>query len=264
MSPSATLGPVAGLMIDLDGVLYVGDRPVPGAREALEAITAAGIPCRFLTNTTTRGAAAVSDKLHGLGFPIEDASIFSAVSATLGYLRDQPEPPSIHPVVRDSILPEFREFARDDERPDFVIIGDIGAAWSYALMNQIFRQLDRGSRLLAMHRNRYFQTEEGLSVDIGCFVAGLEAVSGQQAIVIGKPSPDFFRTCLDSLELKAEEVVMIGDDIESDVGAAQACGIRGALVKTGKFRPGQLDDSEVDPDALLGSFAELPAALGLE
>lgn len=264
MSPSATLGPVAGLMIDLDGVLYVGDRPVAGAREALEAITAAGIPCRFLTNTTTRSAAAVADKLHGLGFPIEDASIFSAVSATLGYLRDQPEPPSIHPVVRDSILPEFREFARDDERPDFVIIGDIGAAWSYALMNQIFRQLDRGSRLLAMHRNRYFQTEEGLSVDIGCFVAGLEAVSGQQAIVIGKPSPDFFRTCLDSLELTAEEVVMIGDDIESDVGAAQACGIRGALVKTGKFRPAQLDESEVDPDALLESFAGLPAAIGLE
>lgn len=263
MNRSGQLGPVAGLMIDLDGVLYVGDRPVDGAREGLERITAAGIPCRFLTNTTTRTAAAVADKLHRLGFPVDPAAIFSAVSATVGYLRARATPPSIHPVVRDSVLPEFREFARDDERPDFVVIGDIGAAWSYALMNQIFRQLDRGSRLLAMHRNRCFQTEEGLSVDIGCFVAGLEAVSGQQAIVIGKPSPEFFGSCLESLGLEAREVAMVGDDIESDVGAAQACGIRAALVKTGKFRPHQLDPGGVVPDALLDSFAGLPAAIGL-
>ena len=114
-----------------------------------------------------------------------------------------------------------------------------------------------------MHRNKFFQTEDGLRLDIGAFVAGLEYVTGQSAIVIGKPSREFFAAGLRSLELEAGDVVMVGDDIESDVGGAQAAGLRGVLVRTGKFRPGHAAASGVEPEAVLDSIADFPRWLGI-
>ncbi|MEM6910599.1 MAG: TIGR01458 family HAD-type hydrolase [Verrucomicrobiota bacterium] len=253
---------ISGLLIDLDGVLYVGGEVIPGALEALAELRAAEIPFRFVTNTSTRTAASLQKKLARLGFVVREEEIFSAVTATLGYLRALGgPPPSVHAVVRDAVLPDFREFPREDEQPDYVVIGDIGANWSYGLMNRIFRQLHAGARLLAMHRNRFFMAEDGLHVDIGCFVAGLEHVSGQEAVVIGKPNRAFFEAALASLGCQPEEVGMIGDDLESDVGAAQRLGIRGIQVRTGKFSQSQLEASSVVPDAVLGSISELPSWL---
>ena len=158
-------------------------------------------------------------------------------------------------------MPEFAEFPKDLESPEFVLIGDIGAAWSYPLMNTIFRQLEQGAELVAMHKNRFFQTDEGLSMDIGGFVDGLEFVSGKTAHIVGKPSPEFFQLGIDSMQLPVDQVAMIGDDLESDVGGGQAAGLKGILVKTGKFRAAQLEQSAVNPDAILESIADLPAWL---
>ncbi|MGB0372270.1 MAG: TIGR01458 family HAD-type hydrolase [Opitutales bacterium] len=250
---------ISGLLVDLDGVLYVGGEVIPGAIEALDKLREQRIPFRFVTNTTTRTAESLVRKLGRLGFSVAPEEIFSAVTATLGYLKSQSEElPSVHAVVRDSVLPEFRDFPRDDESPDFVVVGDIGASWSYGLMNRIFRQLNAGARLLAMHRNRFFLSEDGLCVDIGCFVAGLEHVSGQEAIVIGKPNRAFFETASNSLGCPLSEIAMIGDDLVSDVGAAQALGMKGIQVRTGKFSEEQLEQSGVTPDALVDSIAGLP------
>lgn len=245
-----------GLLIDLDGVLYVGESPVPGAREVLEQLKAKDIPRRFLTNTTTRTAASVVQKLGRLGFEVREDEVFSPITATVHMLRDKGSP-TIHPVVRDSVMPAFAGFPRDPERPDYVVIGDIGAAWSYPLMNTIFAQLTAGAELIAMHKNKFFQGEEGLMVDIGAFVAGLEYVSGKQATIVGKPSQSFFDLALDSLGLAANEVAMIGDDIETDIGGAKAAGLQAILVKTGKYRPGCEANRTHPPDAIIESFAAL-------
>lgn len=251
-----------GLLIDLDGVLYVGGEVIPGAREALDRLASMGVQRRFVTNTTTRTAGAVVSKLQKLGFDVHAEEVFSAVTATKQFLRTHGDGrPSIHAVVRDSVLPEFEEFPKDAVTPDFVLIGDIGAAWSYPLMNTIFRQLERGAELVAMHKNRFFQTDEGLSMDIGGFVDGLEFVSGQTAHIVGKPTPAFFQLGIDSIGLDVREVAMVGDDIESDVGGGQRAGLFGVLVKTGKFRPSQLEQTGVQPDATLDSIADLPDLL---
>ncbi|MEM7671752.1 MAG: TIGR01458 family HAD-type hydrolase [Verrucomicrobiota bacterium] len=255
-------GKISGLLIDLDGVLYVGSEVIPGAIEALEKLRKSGIPFRFVTNTTTRTADSLVRKLERLGFAVKPEDIFSAVTATLGFLRNQGATlPSVHAVVRDSVLPEFRDFPRDDEAPDYVVVGDIGASWSYGLMNRIFRQLNAGARLLAMHRNRFFLSEDGLSVDIGCFVAGLEHVSGQEAIVIGKPNRTFFETASLSLGCPLRKIAMVGDDLVSDVGAAQKMGMHGIQVRTGKFSEAQLAESKIIPDFILDSIANLPETL---
>ncbi len=264
MSAAEENPPVRGLLIDLDGVIYVGDQLIPGARETLERLDQAGLPRRFVTNTTTRPASDVVEKLRDFGIEVDPSEVFSAVTATRLFLESQGPPlPGVHLVVRESVLPEFAAFSPPDDTPRYVVIGDIGAAWSYPLMNRIFHELQDGAELIAMHKNKYFQTTGDLDLDIGAFVAGLEFVSGQRAKIIGKPSPEFFRQALHSLGLSAGEVVMIGDDLNSDVGGGQDAGMRGLLVQTGKFRPQQLEESPVRPDAILASIADLPDWLGI-
>ncbi len=254
---------VEGLLIDLDGVLYIGESVIPGAVETLKQLTDSGIPKRYLTNTTTRTASAVRQKLQRLGFEVQEEEIFSPITATIQYLHSLGNP-SVNPVVRDSVAPAFAAFKQNTRQPDYVVIGDIGAAWSYPLVNTIFTQLQSGAELIAMHKNKFFQGEEGLQVDIGAFVAGLEYVSGKQAKIIGKPSLDFFTLALQSLQLPAAKVAMIGDDIETDIGGASAAGLRAVLVKTGKYREGCEKNAEYPPDCVIDSFCDLLAVVELK
>ena len=163
-------------------------------------------------------------------------------------------------VVLDNLSTGFRWAVAPPAR---LVVGDIGAQWSYPLMDRAFRELMNGAELVAMHKNRYFQTGDGLRLDIGCFVAGLEFATGHTAIIVGKPSPDFFQLGLESLGLPAENVAMVGDDIDSDVGGSQAIGIAGILVRTGKYREAYAKESEVRPDAVIDSIADLPRLIGL-
>lgn len=247
---------IRGLLIDLDGVLYVADTPVPGAKETIARLAAEDVPRRYLTNTTTRTAASVLEKLQHMGFEVHAGEVFSPITATVQFLKNQGTP-SIHPVVRDSVLQEFADFPVEETHPDYVVIGDIGAAWSYPLINKIFAQLHAGAGLIAMHKNKFFQGEDGLQVDIGAFVAGLEYVSGKQAHVIGKPSRSFFDLALQSLQLPAATVAMIGDDIETDVGGGKEAGMKGVLVRTGKYRKGCEKNAVHQPDCIMDSLGEL-------
>ncbi len=249
-----------GLLIDIDGVLYVGDHAIAGAADTIQLLADRGLPYRFVTNTTTQSREQMAAKLQAMGFNIQAPSILSTPAATAAYLQQQNHH-SCHCVVGDTIRAEFAGFDSDTETPDAIVIGDIGPNWSYELVNHLARQVMDGAELIALHKGRFWQTEEGLQVDIGAFVAGIEYVTGVTATVIGKPSPAFFDTALQALQCTAEQVLMIGDDIESDVGGAQRCGIRGALVKTGKYRQAQADASAVTPDLLLDSFADLPDCL---
>ncbi|MCH8473787.1 MAG: TIGR01458 family HAD-type hydrolase [Opitutales bacterium] len=249
-----------GLLLDLDGVFYIGNRLLPGARETLEWIRGQNVPCRFLTNTSTKNSQELVAKLGNLGLKVETEEILSAVSATKAYLENQGRPrPRVELLTRESAREEFAEFPPTEKgEADFVVIGDIGAAWSYELMNRVFRLLMNGAQLIAMHRNRFWEDEDGLRMDIGAFVAGLEYVTGQEAVIIGKPSRDFFQLALPQLDCEAADAVMVGDDIQSDIGGAKAQGLQACLVRTGKFRQDLLEDSEVQPDALLDSIADLP------
>ena len=125
----------------------------------------------------------------------------------------------------------------------------------------MFNELMNGAELIAMHMNKYWQTEQGLQMDIGAFVAGLEFVSGKQATIIGKPSREFFQLATSSLGFAPENVLIIGDDIENDVGGGQACGLTGVLVKTGKYREEVARESHITPDAVIDSIADIPVLL---
>lgn len=248
---------IHGLLLDLDGVFYVGDRVIAGSRETLDFLREQAIPFRFITNTTTRSPVELSDKLSRLGIDARPKEIFTAASATIRYLQARGKP-SCHLLLRESIKPLFDEFPPSSTTPDYVVIGDIGAAWNYENLNTVFNMLMRGSSLICMHRNKYWQGENGLLMDIGAFVAALEYVSSKEAIVIGKPSPAFFQQAIQSLDLEAQNVAIAGDDIDSDIGGGQAAGLQGILVKTGKYREIFAASSSVNPDFTIDSVGDLP------
>ena len=251
-----------GILFDLDGVLYVGTRAIEGAVEAIARIRASGYACRFITNTSTLSLASLQQKINALGFSVTTQEIISAPQATLLYLKRQPDP-ICRLLLADDVKLDFREFRQSDTEADHIVVGDIGDAWSYQLLNEVFNCLIRGAKLIAIHKNRFWQTESGLQMDIGGFVEALEYASGVRAMIIGKPSADFFEIALQDMGLAPPQVAIIGDDIDTDVGGGQDVGLRGILVKTGKYRQAYCEASSIKPDLILDSIRDLPAALGL-
>lgn len=247
---------IHGILFDLDGVFYVGSKVIDGAYDTIHHVKERGIPYRYVTNTTTQSRDALSRKLHTLGLPIEPHEILSAPYAACVYLR-QRQPRSCYFLVSEAVIDEFREFATSDTDPEVVIIGDIGRAWNYDLVNHIFHLVMGGADLIALHKGKFWQTPDGLRVDIGVFIAGLEYVTGVEATIMGKPSLAFFQSAIHELGCPKEEIVMVGDDIDADVGGAQQCGIRGFLVRTGKYRQDYVAASPILPDGVLDSIAQL-------
>ncbi len=256
------LSSIKGILFDLDGVLYVGPHALEGAVEAVGKLRASGIPCRFVTNTSTLSLVSLQQKINALGFSISADEIISAPQATLLYLKRQHNP-VCRLLLADDVKKDFKEFQQSDTAADYIVVGDIGDAWSYALLNEVFNCLMHGAKLIAIHKNRFWQTEHGLQMDIGGFIDGLEYASGAKAMIIGKPSPDFFQIALDDMGLNPDEVVIIGDDIDADVGGGQQAGLKGILVKTGKYRQSYAETSTVKPDLLIDSIKDLPSAMGL-
>lgn len=253
------------VLLDLDGTLYVDKEVIPGAPAALAQLRAQGYMLRFLTNTTTRSQAELLAQLRNLDFTLEDNELISAPAAArleLAAMQSaQGKTLRIWPVVADAIKEDFNQFMIDDQQPDFVVLGDIGEQWNLELINRLFNAMHAGAKLIALHKNRFWQTADGLKADIGFFVAGLEYVTSQTAQIMGKPAPAFFQRVLNSAGIKAAGSVLVGDDIDSDVGGAQAVGIKGVLVKTGKFRQNYFEQSTVKPDGIINSMADFPAWL---
>lgn len=253
------------ILLDLDGTLYVGKDIIPGAPAALSALRQQGYALRFLTNTTTRSHAELLTQLRAMDFVLDDDELISAPAAARLELRAMQEKRGekirIWPVVADAIKPDFAQFTLDEQQPDFIVLGDIGDQWNLALINRLFNAMHSGAQLICLHKNRFWQTADGLKADIGFFVAGLEYVTNQTALIMGKPTATFFQRVLDSAGVSANNTLLVGDDLDSDVGGAQAMGIKGVLVKTGKFRQSYLDKSNIKPDGILDTVAELPGWL---
>lgn len=251
---------VDGCLIDLGGVVFVDDTLIHGAAGAIRALRNRQVPFRFITNTTTHSIKSLLDKLKRLGLEVQSEELFGVLQAAQALLREKGKR-RYRFLVTDDPLTDFEEFEKDEVDPEVIVVGDYGKVWNYDLMNDLCRQVMAGAELVALHKGKYWQTSEGLRVDIGAFVAGIEYVTGVEAKVVGKPSAEFFRLASGSLGIEPGKLVMVGDDIESDLGGAQRAGLRGVLVKTGKYREELAAKSTVTPDAVIGSIAELPGLI---
>jgi HAD superfamily hydrolase (TIGR01458 family) len=232
---------------------------LPGAREALARIREKGLPLRLITNTTTRTREQLAARMGSMGLTVARDEIVSPPDTAVRHLESLGLR-RVRLLVSDAIRPVFTDFEESD-RPEALVIGDIGNRWNYELMSDLFRDVLAGAEIVALHKGRYWQVEGGLALDIGAFVAGLEYATGRTATVIGKPSPEMYRAALTDLGLSPGEVCMIGDDVHHDIAGAQAAGIRGVLVKTGKYRGDLIARSGITPDLVVDSIAAVAAAL---
>lgn len=228
---------IRAVLLDLAGVLYVGDEPVPGALEAVQRLHRAGLATRYITNTTRSTSRVTLDRLARMGLSIPPDALFTAPLAARSYIETRGLHP--YPLIHRGLMPEFQEYT---EGPyNAVLVGDAGPAFTYENLNEAFRLLLEGAPLLAMGDNRYFREAEGFSLDVGPFVAALEYAANTRAIVLGKPAPAFFHAALADFGCAAADVVMVGDDAVADVQGALSAGLQAILVKTGKYRAGDED-----------------------
>jgi HAD superfamily hydrolase (TIGR01458 family) len=248
---------IDGVLLDIDGVLSVSWEPLPGAIDTLTWMREQGIPFRLITNTTTKTRADLAGTLRDAGFHVGADDLVTAVVATAELIRAN------HPGARCFVLSDGDATAdlegielADIESADLVVLGGACADFTYEAMNRIFRRLMEGADLIGMHRNLYWRTSEGLELDGGAYIAGLEEAVGRRATICGKPSPAYFDAALTMLGVPRDRALMVGDDIENDVHGAQELGIAGALVQTGKFLPSDLERGPA-PDHVLETIADL-------
>lgn len=238
---------INGVLLDLAGVIYDGERAVPGAAEAVARLRMSGLPIRFVSNTTRSNKQMVLDRLVRLGIPAASDELFAPAEAACRWLREHDRAP--HLLVHPDLVSDFEGFSGN--KPKAVVVGDAGNAFDYQTLNAAFRELLAGAELLALAPNRTFKDADGkLSLDAGAFVAALEFASRRKSIVLGKPARDFFRSALATIPCPEAEAVMVGDDAETDVAGALRAGVSQALlVRTGKFREGEETRFEPPPTA---------------
>lgn len=244
---------IKGVLLDLAGVVYEGDHAIAGAAEAVACLRGAGLAVRFISNTTRQPLYAILGKLHRLGLDVSDADLLTPAVAARGWLAANACSPRL--LVHPDLAEEFDGLPGD--RAPAVIVGDAGTAFTYDALNRAFREIEAGAAFLALAPNRVFRDADGkLSLDAGPFVKALEFAAGRQAIVLGKPSPDFFALALDDMDCAPGDAVMVGDDAENDVAGALTAGLgKAVLVRTGKFRPGDETRFEPRPSHVAGDLA---------
>jgi HAD superfamily hydrolase (TIGR01458 family) len=251
---------IKAILIDIDGTLMFKAKAFAGAQQALSDLRDAGFSLRLLTNVSARLPGHIVTALRSNGFEVDEREVQTAATACARYVLSCAGL-ACHLMVPEAMQPLFEGVRIDDEQADLVVIGDIGEQFTYAGLNHAFRLLLAGARLVVPHKNLFWYDDAGPRLDAGAFVVGLEAASGQPALVTGKPSPVFFHTAMDDLGVSPDETLVVGDDIHTDIAGARNLGMRSVLVRTGKGALQRLAEHAC-PDHEIDSIADLIGLLG--
>ena len=276
----AALRGVRALLLDLDGVIVLAGKAVPGAAEAIVALDRRGVPYRIVTNTSAVSRKTLSTWSERLGARIPPERFESALSASAAWTARRFRGRPLYVLASDDAKTEFagqrllthEEAAAKGAMAAAVVIGDSPEEATFDNLNRAFRLVLGGATLVGMHRNPWWLTPDGPTLDSGAFVTGLEFAAERPATIVGKPSAAFFAQAVRDLrrevghDLRRKEIAMVGDDVRTDIRASQRAGLRGIFVLSGKHGP---DDIEIAarerggrrPDASAASLAEVVAAL---
>ncbi|XP_059086093.1 haloacid dehalogenase-like hydrolase domain-containing protein 2 isoform X2 [Tigriopus californicus] len=254
------LSKIKALLIDLSGTIHIDNEAIPGAVQAVQLLREHKIPFQFVTNTTKESQIRLCHRLNKLGFDVTSQEIYSSLSAAKRLIVSQELRPML--LLEEEALEDFQDVSTDN--PNAVVIGLAPSKFNYNTLTEAFNLVLGGASLIAIHKARYFRTSAGLALGPG-FVTGLEYSTGEKAVVVGKPEKEFFRSALEHLKgrnvslnsLRLEDTLMIGDDVKDDINGAQEAGLKGALVKTGKYSDGDEEKVAQPPDLVFDSFPKL-------
>jgi HAD superfamily hydrolase (TIGR01450 family) len=269
---------IGGVLFDIDGVLVTSWQPISGASEALRVLADNGIALTYLTNTTTRTRGQIAELLTKAGMDVSADEVITAAVLTADYVRDRYPGARCFLVNSGNVaddMPGIDIVSAVDTRggampaaPDVVLLGGAGPEYDHVTLSRVYDWMSQGVPVVAMHRSTAWTTTDGLRIDTGMYLLGMEEVSGRQATAVGKPAPEGFLASAARLGVEPEEMYMVGDDLNNDVLAGQVVGMTGVLVRTGKFRQDTLDRWAADefamqPNHVIDSVADLPGLLGL-
>lgn len=246
-----------GLLIDLDGTVYSGHELLPATLTAVSRLREQGVRHLFSTNTSRKSRADVVRSLAAIGLEVSVDDVYTAPIATAEWLASQALK-RVHLLLSQSTWEDFEDFEITDQSPDAVVVGDMGPDFTFEVLNGAFASLRGGARLVAVHKNRFWLPEPGPTLDAGPFVAALEFAAETQAILTGKPSPAFFHAAARRLNIRPDELAVVGDDLTSDILGGNGVGMTTVLVRTGKFDIAQLDraDAASRPDHVADNLEE--------
>ncbi len=258
--PSRVFG---GYVFDLDGTLYLGDHLLPGAAETVAAIRAAGSRVAFLTNKPLESPAAYAAKLSALGIPAIEREVVSSTDALLRYLQRHAPVARILPVSEPLLAGMLRDAGftvidpvRDDPLTADLVVVSWDRTFDYAKLLAAFRAVRAGARIVATNPDPFCPTADGDLPDCAAMLAAIEASTGARAeAIVGKPSPHMAATLLDRLGLPANDTILVGDRLLTDVRMAQEAGMASALVLSGATTVEALAGSTVIPDYVLEGVA---------
>ncbi|KAJ8957563.1 hypothetical protein NQ318_020603 [Aromia moschata] len=240
---------IRGVLIDLSGTLHIDNQAIPGCVEALKRLLTKKLHIKFVTNTTKESQRVLYERLIGLGFQVNKADIISSLGATRILLEKRNLKPML--MLSPEALEDFEGLACPlNDTPNAVVIGLAPTEFHYNRLNEAFRYLQGGAKLIAIHAGKYYKRNDGLALGPGCFVKGLEYSAQCTAELVGKPN----KTALGNLP--PEEAVMIGDDVSDDILGAMNAGLKGYLVQTGKYKMGDEQKITPPPTAVFPSFVE--------
>jgi HAD superfamily hydrolase (TIGR01458 family) len=251
---------MAAILLDVDGVLHVSGAPIAGATSAVRRLREAGHRLRFVTNSTTLSRAQLTAQLEAMGFALQEDEVQTSGDVAARILAGK----RVLALTMPGLLDDLEGLQLVGMNVDAVLIGgadegeETGRIFSYLNLNRAFHELEAGASLYCLHKNKWWQTADGPRLDTGAFVAGLEYAAGVEASVLGKPSTAYFESALAALDAEPGITWMVGDDLEGDCIGAANHGMRTILVRTGKFRPDELEASTARPDAIVSSIAQLP------
>jgi HAD superfamily hydrolase (TIGR01458 family) len=247
------------VLLDIDGVLTTSWQPLPGAVETIGWLKEKHIEFRLLTNSSSRTRHEIARLLNRHGMQVDEPQILTAVTSASRYMKERGWQRNCLVLNEGDIAEDLEGFAiSDPSSADVVLLGGAGPTLGYSDFEAAFTLALKGVPLIALHRNLRYRTADGLALDMGAFIVGLEAAAGTEIPIVGKPAPAFFNAALDDMGRKAGEAIVVGDDIEADVIGAQDVGATGVLVKSGKFHPSDLEGGGTRPDHVIDDVGQLP------
>ena len=252
---------IKGLLLDLEGVVYEGDKLINGAIEIVNKLLSHGFKIKYLTNTTTTPRKLIFKKLLQFKLSLIESDIFSPSIAANIFLKKK-NISKIFLLTNQRLQEDFIEFMIDKIKPVAIILGDLYKEFNWERLNEAFRIISENDALIiALHKNKYCKRENKIALDLGPFVSALEYGTSKKSILIGKPEKNFFDLVIEDMGLRKEEVVMIGDDIFADIGGAKNNFITTIQVRTEKFQKKDETNSYLQPDYRINSIVNLPNIL---
>jgi HAD superfamily hydrolase (TIGR01458 family) len=274
--PLPDFSEITGLLIDIDGTLHEAGVPVEGVSEAIAELRS-GLPLLFTTNTSRMPRSRVAAELRALGIRASEEEILTATVAAARWLQEEGigrvqllAPPAVREDFEEFRIVQTGVDGRAGGAAEAVVVADMGGDFTFEVLNSAFRSLREGALLVAIHRNRYWLTQAGPTLDAGPFVAALEYAAGIRAVLVGKPAPAFFEMAARLLGVERGGLVVVGDDPETDITGAHGAGLEAIQVRTGKSRevrhatgtgPAVADEANPSAALTIASIAELPAAV---